>query len=80
MSEVSATEAARQFSRLLDSVEHEGRRYTIRRHGKVVAQLEPVTAGRGVDVKDVLRRQSPDGRWRADLASVRDVLEVDQRG
>ncbi len=79
MSEISATEAARRFSDLLDSVEHSGERYTITRRGKVVAQIEPVTRGRGDQVKALLRRHRPDAGWANDLEAVRDVLEVDDR-
>jgi antitoxin (DNA-binding transcriptional repressor) of toxin-antitoxin stability system len=37
--EVSATDAARNFSKILDAVEHRGEHFTIIRRGKVVAQL-----------------------------------------
>ncbi|MBV8303271.1 MAG: type II toxin-antitoxin system Phd/YefM family antitoxin, partial [Acidimicrobiia bacterium] len=45
MSEVTATEAARSFSDLLDAVEHRGERFTIVRRGKAVAQLQPLAEG-----------------------------------
>ena len=51
MSEITATEAARRFADLLDSVEHAGQRYTITRRGKAVAQIEPVSRGRGSDAQ-----------------------------
>ncbi|MDY7104732.1 MAG: type II toxin-antitoxin system prevent-host-death family antitoxin [Actinomycetota bacterium] len=79
MSEITATEAARKFADLLDAVEHDGERYTITRRGKAVAHIEPVTRGRGVDAKALLRRHRPDDRWRNDLDSVRDLLEVEDR-
>lgn len=79
MSEVTATEAARKFADLLDSVEHAGKRYTITRRGKAVAHIEPVTRGRGVDAKALLRRHRPDGRWAHELDKVRDLLEVETR-
>jgi prevent-host-death family protein len=41
---ISATEAARQFSDLLNRVSVHGERYTIVRRGRVVAHLTPVTA------------------------------------
>ena len=77
MSEITATEAARRFADLLDSVEHTGQRYTITRHGKAVAQIEPVSRGRGADAKTLLRRHRPDARWTTDLHEVRDLLEVE---
>lgn len=79
MPEVSATDAARNFADLLDGIEHRGEHYTIVRRGKVVAQLEPVSRGRGVDAKALLRRHRPDARWADDLAGVRALLEIDER-
>ena len=79
MSEVTATDAARRFADLLDSVEHEGQRYTIIRHGKAVAQIEPVSRGRGVETKSLLRRHRPDARWTSDLDDVRGLLEIEHR-
>ncbi|HUJ64200.1 MAG TPA: type II toxin-antitoxin system Phd/YefM family antitoxin [Acidimicrobiales bacterium] len=77
MPDVSATDAARNFSDLLDAVEHRGERFTIVRRGKVVAQLDPVSTGRGVDVKAVLRRQKPDRSFAGDIASARELLETE---
>jgi prevent-host-death family protein len=79
MSEVTATEAARKFADLLDAVEHDGRRYTITRRGRAVAYIEPVTRGRGVGAKALLRRHHPDADWARDLDDVRDLLEVETR-
>lgn len=79
MPEVSATDAAREFSSLLDAVEHRGEHFTVVRHGKAVAHIEPVSRGRGADVKALLRDRRPDASWAAQLAEVRDLLEVDDR-
>ncbi len=79
MADITATEAARRFADVLDAVEHGGQRFTITRHGKAVAHLEPVTRGRGADVKALLRDHEPDAAWGADLATVRDLLDVDVR-
>jgi len=79
MPEISATEAARHFADLLDGVEHRGEHYTIVRRGRVVAHLEPVGRGRGADAKKLLRRHSPDPRWREDLDAVRSLLELEER-
>ncbi|MFT4137091.1 type II toxin-antitoxin system Phd/YefM family antitoxin [Microbacterium sp.] len=43
MTTVSAREASRGFSSLLDSVEHDGEEYTIVRDGKAIARIVPVT-------------------------------------
>jgi prevent-host-death family protein len=77
--EITATEAARRFADLLDGVEHRGEQYTIVRRGRAVAHLEPVSSGRGAELKSLLRRHGPDGAWPEDLAAVRDLLKVDDR-
>ena len=79
MEEVSATEAARKFSDLLDAVEHRGQRFTIVRRGRAIAQVEPVTVGRGRDVKALVRRHHADPAWARDMASVRELLQVEDR-
>jgi antitoxin (DNA-binding transcriptional repressor) of toxin-antitoxin stability system len=75
MPEVSATDAARHFSDLLDAVEH----FTIVRRGKVVAQLDPVQAGKGAEVKALLQRHRHDPDFARDLASTRGLLEIEHR-
>ncbi len=79
MPDVTATDAARRFSDLLDAIEHEGKSYTIVRHGKAIAHLEPIGSGRGSEVKTLLRSHRPDGEWSNDLYEIRDLLEVDER-
>jgi prevent-host-death family protein len=79
MPEITATDAARNFAELLDGVEHRGEHYTIVRRGKAVAHLEPVSSGRGVDVKSLLRGHAPDPAWQRDLADLRALLEIEDR-
>jgi len=79
MSEVSATDAARNFADLLDAIEHDGAHFTIVRRGKAVAHLEPVRSGRGDDVKQMLREGSVDAAWRDDLAAMREVVAIQHR-
>jgi prevent-host-death family protein len=79
MGEVTATEAARRFADLLDAVEHRRERFTIVRRGKAVARLQPISEGRGAEVKDLLRRHAPDRRWMRDLAAVRSLVELEER-
>jgi len=80
MPDIAAADAARNFSNLLDAVEHRGAEYTIVRRGRAVAHLEPVANGRGADLKDLLRRIRPDRAWADDLARVRGILEIDAHG
>lgn len=79
MPDISATEAARRFADLLDNVEHGNQHYTIVRRGKAVAYLEPISRGRGAEVKDLLRRHRPDKAWSGDLARLRELIELDDR-
>jgi prevent-host-death family protein len=77
--DVTATDAARHFSDLLDAVEHAGESFTVTRSGRVVARIVPVEAAAGRIVKDVLLRHRPDGRWREDIAAVRAQLFAEDR-
>lgn len=79
MPDVTATDAARHFADLLDGVEHRGEHYTIVRRGKAVAHLEPVSSGRGAEVKDLLRRHRPDAAWLKELTDLRGLLEIEDR-
>jgi prevent-host-death family protein len=77
--EVTATDASRRFSDLLDAVEHRGEHFTIVRRGRVIAQLEPVPTTNGREVKAMLRRHRPDAAWNRDLVELRGLVEVDER-
>lgn len=79
MPDISATEAARRFSDLLDSVEHAKAHYTIVRRGKAVAHLEPITKGNGAEVKEMLKRHRPDSAWAEELSRLRELVEIDNR-
>jgi antitoxin (DNA-binding transcriptional repressor) of toxin-antitoxin stability system len=79
MTEINATNAARNFSELLDAVEHRGEHFTIVRRGKVIAQLEPVTIGSGADLKALLRHRKPDSAWLKDVAATRELVAIEER-
>lgn len=79
MPEVSATDAARSFSDILDAVEHRGEHFTIVRRGKVVARIDPVSTGKGREVKAMLRRHKPDVDLATELVAVRRLLEIERR-
>lgn len=78
MPEVTATEAARHFSDLLDAIEHEGEAFTIVRRGKVIAQIQPVLQANGAKVKAVLALHAPDAGWIDEIRAVRELLEFDE--
>jgi antitoxin (DNA-binding transcriptional repressor) of toxin-antitoxin stability system len=79
VNEISATDAARNFSDMLDAVEHRRERFAIVRRGKVVALLDPVSTGKGQDVKVLLRAHKVDVDFAGDLASVRELLDIEER-
>jgi len=77
MADVTATEAARNFSRLLDEVEHHGRSYTVVRGGRAVASVVPVgprsmTVGELLDVLRAAPR--PDDEYAEDVRAARRAL------
>jgi len=54
MRTVTATEAARSFSALLDAVEHRGESFTITRNGAVIASVQPRPRLTGRELKAFL--------------------------
>jgi prevent-host-death family protein len=68
--EISATDAARRFSALLDAVEH-GETFVVTRGGKGVARIEPTIGVTGAAVKALLRRHRIDPAWRDELRDLR---------
>lgn len=79
MPDINATEASRNFSRILDTVEHDGTTYVIVRHGSPIAQLAPVVRCSGAHFKELLHDHAPDSDWRQDLDAMRDLLEEQPR-
>jgi prevent-host-death family protein len=77
--ELSATEAARRFSDVLDAVEHRGESFSIVRHGRHVARLIPVTMPNGAVVSEVLARHRVDGAWIEELADLRAGMVPEDR-
>jgi prevent-host-death family protein len=79
VTEITATNAARNFAELLDAVEHRGESFRIVRRGKVVAQLEPVAIGRGADLKALLGHNRPDKAWLEDVTATRELVAIEER-
>jgi prevent-host-death family protein len=79
MESLTATEAARRFSDVLDAVETRGETFLIVRRGRVVARIAPASAGRGSVVKELLRKSPRDAKWADDVARTRSKLEVEDR-
>jgi antitoxin (DNA-binding transcriptional repressor) of toxin-antitoxin stability system len=72
--QVSATEAARRFSEVLDSVEGERESFVVVRRGRAVATIGPATGATGRDLKNVLRDHRPDAAWAGELRELRDSI------
>jgi antitoxin (DNA-binding transcriptional repressor) of toxin-antitoxin stability system len=71
---LSATEASRSFSEVLDEIEA-GRRFVVHRHGRDVAVMgpPPVRGRRVAECLEILRGRTPvrlDGRFEEDLLGI----------
>jgi len=76
---LTATDAARHFSDLLDQVEREGETFVVERRGRAVASIAPAAVVSGRAVKDLLRAQQADGGWARELAELRAALQPEER-
>jgi prevent-host-death family protein len=79
MKTVNATEVARNFSEVLDGVEHRHQTYVVTRGGKPIARITPVPSANGLEVKRLLRDQTSDATWASDLAALRASLTPEER-
>jgi prevent-host-death family protein len=77
--DVSATDAARSFSAMLDAVEHDRESFRITRAGRPVARVVPAEQAAGRSVKALLRRHQVDGEWEHELARLRELLAREER-
>jgi antitoxin (DNA-binding transcriptional repressor) of toxin-antitoxin stability system len=77
--ELTATEAARRFSEVLDAVEHNGESFVVRRGGKVVASIAPASPRGGRALKDVLLRHRADPGWADEVRALRAGLTPEER-
>ena len=78
MKRITATEASRSFSRVLDEAEHGGESFVIERNGRPVAELRPTSKTSTVaDLVAFLRDVGmPDPDFRADML---DIIEHSAR-
>jgi len=65
--DISATEAARNFSEVLDAVEHRHETFVVIRKGRSVARITPAVAHR------------PDATWGRELRTMRSKLLTEER-
>lgn len=79
MKEMSATDVARQFSEVLDAIEHRHQSFVVTRGGRPIAALGPVATATGRAVKALLAKHKPDPSWAAELRALRENLVVEER-
>ena len=79
MRELTATEAARRFSELLDTIEHDGEGYVITRRGRRVARIVPAAEPNGAALTQFLGAHAPDEAWAAELVELRALLVQEDR-
>jgi prevent-host-death family protein len=75
MKQLSATDASRRFSEVLDQVERSGESYVVVRHGRAVALIGPASGGTGKALKEALRANRPDAAWAGELRELRESIE-----
>ena len=79
MESLSATDAARRFSELLDAVESRGATFLVARRGRTVARIGPAAAASGKELKRLLRMSEPDSTWTQELRDLRASLSDEDR-
>jgi prevent-host-death family protein len=73
--QLSATDASRRFSEVLDDVERDGESFVVVRHGRAVATIGPTSGGTGKALKKVLRANRPDDAWAGELRELREGMD-----
>lgn len=79
MRRLSATDAARKFSDLLDGVERTGETVVIERRGRAIASISPAAPVNGRSLKELLKTHRADPAWAGELAELRGTLIAEQR-
>ncbi len=74
LEQLSATDAARRFSAVLDRVEQRGESVVIVRHGRAVATIGPAGAGTGKALKAVLGAHRPDPELADEVRELRELV------
>jgi prevent-host-death family protein len=72
--QLSATDAARRFSDVLDRVESGGESFVVVRRGRAVATIGPASGGTGGALREALRAHRPDAEWAAELRDLREAV------
>lgn len=77
MKRVTATEAARRFSDVLDAVEGGRESFVVVRRGREVATISPASPASGKRLKALLYEHRPDPAWSRELDELRGALVDD---
>ena len=78
MRDITATQAARNFSEVLDAVEHRNETFVVVRNGHPVARIAPASGATGKAIKDILRMHPRDNAWAAELIQIKDSLTLEE--
>jgi len=76
---ISAADAARRFSQVLDAVDRNGQSFIVTRRGRAVACIGPAAIATGAMLFDIVDRHSPDADWARDLRDLREGLDLTGR-
>lgn len=79
MRKLTATEAVRRFSDVLDAVERTGETFIVERRGRAVASIAPTPALSGRSLKELLRSHGTDRHWLEEVRELRGVLAPEER-
>ncbi len=74
LKQLSATEAARGFSELLDRVERTGESVTVMRRGRPVATIGPPAVGNGKALLELLEAHKPDPDLVDEVSELREFV------
>lgn len=78
MRKVTATEASRRFSDLLDAIEG-GETITVTRGNRTIAEIMPARRRAGRELREALASiPPPDGDFERDIAEATELLQTDE--
>lgn len=78
MKRLSATDAARRFSHVLDAVERRRESFVVIRHGREIATIAPASSATGRRLKEILSAHHADPSWSSELQALRESLGGDR--
>jgi prevent-host-death family protein len=78
MKDISATDAARTFSDVLDRVERRKESFVIKRRGKAIAKITPMQEPNGRALKEFFRTHHVDPDFARDVRAARKGIRNDE--